>query len=171
MEVTSMAGKQENGKAVAVKKQPPMPSGWPEEMDRWFDRAFRGSWPMMPRPYWARWPRMWAATAWVPEVDVIEKDDKILVKADVPGIKREDMEVAVEDGALVIKGRREESKEVKEENYRRSEQMAGEFYRSIALPEGVDPDAIEATLKDGVLEVVVPRPAQPKAKAHKVKVS
>lgn len=166
-----MAGRKENGKPLAVRKQVPTTPNWPEEMDRWFERAFRGGWPMMPRAYWMRWPKAWPATAWVPDVDVIEKDDKIVVKADVPGIKQENLEVVVEDGALVVKGRREESKEVKEENYRRSERMVGEFSRSIALPEGVDPDTIEATLKDGVLEVVVPRPAQPKVKAHKVRLN
>ena len=165
-----MAGKQENGNALTVRKQAPTVPSWPEEMDRWFERAFHGGWPMMPRPYWARWPKMWSTTQWVPDADVIERDDKVTVKVDVPGIKRENLDVAVENGVLVIKGRREESKEVKEEHYRRSERMVGEFYRSIALPESVDPGAIKATLNDGVLEIVVTRPAQPKAKAHKVRV-
>jgi HSP20 family protein len=107
---------------------------------------------------------------WVPEVDIVEQDGVILVKADLPGMKREDIEVGVEGDMLVIKGHRAEEKEIKEENYYCAERSSGEFYRAFTLPEGVDAGAIEATYENGVLEVRMPRPAASQAKSVKVEV-
>ncbi len=128
---------------------------WPEEMERFFDRTMRGFWPS--RRIWGRLPELWRE-GWIPDMDVFEREGKTVVRLDLPGMKREDIDVAVEDDALVIRGRREEEHEVKEEDYYCSERATGEFSRAIALPEGVDPDSIEATYENGVLEVTVPHP-------------
>jgi HSP20 family protein len=92
------------------------------------------------------------------------------VRVDVPGIKREDLEVAVEGEMLVIRGKREEEKEVKEEDYYCSERATGEFSRAISLPEGVKAEDIEATCEDGVLEVVLPKAAVTEKPATKIQV-
>lgn len=94
-----------------------------------------------------------------PSVDVYDKDGAIVVKAELPGVKKEDISATVEDGDLVIKGSRAEEKEVKETDYYRMERSSGSFYRRIPLPEGVKTDDVSAKYEDGVLEVRVPRPA------------
>ncbi len=93
---------------------------------------------------------------WNPRVDVIRKDDSIVVRADIPGVRKEDITVEVDDDHLVLKGKRESSEEEKREGYYRSERSYGSFYRSIPLPKGVDKEQVKAGYKDGVLEVNVP---------------
>jgi HSP20 family protein len=107
--------------------------------------------------------------AWVPAVDVFEKDDKFVVKAELPGMKEEDVDVSVVGDTLSIKGEKKTETEVKEEDYYRSERTYGSFYRSIPLPSTVDVDKIEASFEDGVLEVTLPKSA--KVKPKKIAVS
>lgn len=106
---------------------------------------------------------------WLPAVDAYEKDDKFVVKAELPGMKEEDIDVSVVGDTLSIKGEKKTETEVKEENYYRSERSYGSFFHSIPLPSAVDADKIEATYEDGVLEVTLPKIA--KVKPKKVKVS
>jgi HSP20 family protein len=124
---------------------------WEELMEPWWlpqRRRFRRG--LMPAA---------AGLAWTPDVDVFERDGRLVVRADLPGVKREDVDVHVEDGVLVIRGSRKEEHEVKEEGYHRMERVQGSFARRIQLPDGVRPADVAASFKDGVLEVVVPRPA------------
>jgi HSP20 family protein len=150
---------------IAVQeKRPHRLLPWPEDIERYFDRRMREfSWPFR------RWRRP-VMEAWFPDIDVFEREGKIVVRADVPGMKAEDLEVSVEGDLLLIKGHREEEKEVKEENYYCSERAFGEFSRTVRLPEGAAPDAIEAVCTDGVLEVSIPRPAEAAPKSVKVQV-
>ena len=107
---------------------------------------------------------------WAPATDVIREDDKLVVRADVPGMKPDEIDIKVEDGVLTVSGRHEERKEEKEKDYVRRERRYGSFSRSMTLPEGVAADDIDATCKDGVLEVTVPIPKREKhavsIKAH-----
>jgi HSP20 family protein len=150
---------------IAVQeKRPRRLLPWPEEMERYFDRRMREfAWPFR------RWRRP-VLDAWLPDIDVFVREGKIVVRADLPGMKAEDVEVTVEGEVLTIKGRREEEKEVREENYYCSERAFGEFSRAVRLPEGTLTDAIEAVCTHGVLEVTIPRPAAPAAKSVKVQV-
>lgn len=155
-------------KEVAVQERRPRGLlSWPEEMERYFDRFMREfpAWPFRP---W-RWRRP-VMEAWFPDIDVFERENKIIIRADVPGMRAEDLDISVEGDLLTIKGRREEEKEVKEEDYYCAERAFGEFSRTIRLPEGVNTDAIEATCTNGVLEIVIPRPAAPESKTIKVNV-
>lgn len=93
-------------------------------------------------------------------MDVIRRDDAIVIRADIPGIKPEEVEIAVEDGILTVSGEHEEEHDEKTEHYVRHERHRGGFSRSMALPRGVKPDDIEATTADGVLEVTVPLPKE-----------
>jgi HSP20 family protein len=105
-------------------------------------------------------------------MDVFEREGKTVVRVDLPGMKREDIEVAVEGDMLVIKGKREEAQEIKEEHYYCAERAVGEFSRAISLPEGVTAAEIEGTYKDGVLEVVIPRTVvSPSAESVKVQLT
>jgi HSP20 family protein len=101
---------------------------------------------------------------WIPAVDVFEKDDKFVVKAEVPEIKEEDIDVSVIGDTLTIKGEKKTETEVKEEDYYRCERSYGSFYRSIPLPSTVDVSKIEASYEDGVIEVTLPKTAEVKPK-------
>ena len=101
---------------------------------------------------------------WMPSIDVFEKDGKLMVKAELPGMKEEDIDVSVSDNSLIIRGEKKSESEVNEENYYRSERSYGSFYRSIPLPSKVEADKIEANFEDGVLEVSLPKSAEVKPK-------
>jgi HSP20 family protein len=106
---------------------------------------------------------------WTPAIDVVRDKDKIVVRADMPGIKPDEIKIEVQDDILTVSGEHEESKEEKDEKFVRRERRYGSFMRSIALPAGVDPDKIAATSKNGVLEVTVPMPQETKKKAVEIK--
>lgn len=134
----------------------PMFSELEAEMDRLVGRRFPGIFPL-------RRTSSELDAGWAPSVDIFEKDGEIQVKAELPGVSKDDIEVSVEQDALVIKGERKAEEEVKKEDFYRMERFTGTFYRSIPLPEGVDEKNISATYADGVLEVHVPRPTAAEA--------
>jgi HSP20 family protein len=111
-----------------------------------------------------------AGIVWHPRVDMYEKDDSLIVKADLPGLKKEDIQLSIEEGDLVLEGQRKTESEVKEENYYYSERSVGNFYRRMALPGEVTADKIEANFKDGVLEIKIPKPAEKKPQMKKIAV-
>ena len=134
-----------------------------EEMERRFDEMFGR--PFLPS-VWRRLPIEQAA--WAPTIDVFEKGDKFVVKAEVPGMKEEDIHVSVEGDMLTIREEKKIESEVKEEDYYRSEHSYGSFFRSIALPSTADASKIEADYENGVLEVTLPK--KPEVKPKKVAV-
>lgn len=93
---------------------------------------------------------------WTPDVEVFERNGQFMVRADLPGMKKEDISIEVTDDELVLRGERKHEKEEKEEGYYRSERSYGSFYRTVPLPEGVKIDQAKATVHDGVLEVQMP---------------
>jgi HSP20 family protein len=95
---------------------------------------------------------------WMPAVDMIRDNGNLVVRADVPGIKPEEIEIKAEEGMLSISGKHEESTETKDEQFVRRERRYGAFSRTMVLPEGVDPKKIKATTHDGLLEVTIPLP-------------
>lgn len=107
---------------------------------------------------------------WNPQVEVFERGDNLVVRADLPGIRKEDVDVSVEDGMLTIRGERRDEREEKEEGFYRSERSYGQFYRAIAIPEGVNDDACDARYADGVLEVTLPLPKQQQPKSRRLTV-
>ena len=107
---------------------------------------------------------------WLPEVDITEEKDRIIVKADLPGMKQEEIAVEVSDGVLTIKGERKRETESKEGKTYRVERSYGSFVRSFTLPAGVDASRVNAAYKSGVLEVTLPKLAEAKAKQIKVEV-
>jgi HSP20 family protein len=107
-----------------------------------------------------------ATAVWIPRVDVYEQDGAIMVEAELPGVKKEDIEVAIEDGELVIRGERKSERRTEEQGYYRMERSYGRFYRRLPLPDDVNPDQIEARFDNGVLNLRIPRqvPAQQEPK-------
>lgn len=106
---------------------------------------------------------------WMPDVDIYEKENKIYIRMDIPEIKPEDIDISIVDNTLKIKGERKMTEEVKEENYYRMERRYGSFERMIELPVSVKMDNIEATYKNGVLHVELPKAEEVKAKEIKIK--
>ena len=135
-----------------------------EALERRFDDIFgRPSLPSI----WRRIPT--EERGWAPAIEVFDREDKFVVKAEVPGIKAEDIDISVVGDILTIKGEKKAETEVKEEDYYCCERSYGSFYRSIALPSDVDANKIEANYEDGVLEVSLPK--APEVKPKKVAVS
>jgi HSP20 family protein len=122
-----------------------------DEMDRAFARIPNGG------------------AAWRPTIEVKEKDGKLVVTAELPGLKKEDVKVNVVGNALTLEGERKAEQEEKREGYYHTERSYGRFFRSIPLPEGVKPEQAAAHFKDGVLEVTVPLP-EAQAKGQQVPV-
>jgi len=135
-----------------------------EALERRFDDIFgRPSLPSI----WRRIPM--EERGWAPAIEVFEKEDKFVVKAEIPGMKEEDIDISVVGDTLTIKGEKKAEAEVKEEDYYCCERSYGSFYRSIALPSDVEANKIEANYEDGVLEVSLPK--APEVKPKKVAVS
>jgi HSP20 family protein len=99
---------------------------------------------------------------WVPPMDLVEAEDHFVLKADLPGLAEADVNIEVQDGTLTISGERKAEHEQRERGWYRIERSFGSFNRSLTLPDGVDPDAIDASFSDGVLEVRIPKPAERK---------
>ena len=140
---------------------------WERDMDRmmedFFGRRFRPWWP-------ERWSRTNELDVRAPSVDVFEEKDDIVVKAEIPGMDKDNIEVNLTDHTLTIKGEKKKEEEVKEENYYRSERSYGSFFRTLELPKDVYADKVKATFKNGVLEVRMPKTEEAKTKEIKVKV-
>jgi HSP20 family protein len=106
---------------------------------------------------------------WPTAIDLIRGKDKLILRAEMPGITPDDVKIQVRDDIITVSGQHEETKEEKDENYVCRERRFGSFSRSIALPSGVDASKIDATSKDGVVEVTIPLPAEKKATSVEIK--
>jgi len=109
-------------------------------------------------------------TNWVPACDIYETDKDIVVKAELPGLKKEEVFVSIENNVLMLRGERKFTDEVKRENFHRVERTYGEFLRSFTLPTFVDTTKILAEFKDGILMVTLPKREEAKPKQIEVKV-
>lgn len=110
------------------------------------------------------------ASTWSPAVDIYETADSIVLKAELPGLSRENIDIQVRDNTLTLKGERRFEREVKDENYLRIERSYGAFQRGFSLPAVIQQDKIKATFKDGVLEVNLPKAEEAKPKQVKIEV-
>ena len=128
---------------------------FPDRFSRFFDGSFFPT---------ARFSDESGLRDWRPVVDIYDSDDKIVVKADIPGVDKKDIHVDVKDGVLTLSGERSFENEVKEERYHHKERSFGKFQRSFTLPEGMDLEKIDADYKDGVLKIEIPKPEAKKPK-------
>src|SRR5918998_3181852 len=106
---------------------------------------------------------------WVPAMDLVESEDHFLLKADLPGLGEEDVNIEIRDNALTISGERKSEHEQRERGWYRVERSFGQFSRTLTLPEGVNADVVEATFDRGVLEVRIPKPEQRKPRRISIK--
>ena len=176
--------KQEQGKEVEVRKGQDIERAASsralspfEEMEQLFERMnhlFGGFFPRRwMQPYEGEWPS-WSRLAApfegrMPRVDVIDRDDEVVVRAELPGVDKKDLDVSITDNTVIIKGTT--SQETKEEkgDYYRSETARGSFSRTLMLPAGVEGDKAKATFKDGILELNLPKAETAKRRKIEVK--
>lgn len=155
--------------ALATKRET-QPFSMLREMTTELDRMFAD-------PFFAsiRWPSFRALVraeqpAWMPKIEVFEREHRLVTRIDLPGMKKDDVKVEVTDGNLTISGERKREKEDKTENMYRCEREYGSFYRAVPLPEGIKMEDVKATFVDGVLEVSVPMPVKAESKAHRIEI-
>jgi HSP20 family protein len=153
------------GTAMALARKPQNLRTWdPFFFETPFNRFFEGFNRLA--PFGEEFP----LTKWTPSCDVYETTKEIVIKAELPGLKREDVNVSVENNVLTIFGERKFEEETKKENYHRVERTYGEFMRSFTLPQFVDPARINAEFKEGVLMLTLPKREEAKPKQIEVKV-
>jgi HSP20 family protein len=133
-----------------------------DRMNRLFSEAFRRS-PVAEEEM--------VQGAWVPAVDIYETGDSIVIKAELPGISKEDIALEVKNNTLSLKGEKKFEKDVKEESYHRVERSYGAFQRAFTLPSTVQQDKVKAKFRDGILEITLPKAEEAKPKQIKVDVS
>ncbi len=114
---------------------------------------------------------MMSMADWTPSADISETDTEYLIKAEIPGVKKEDVKVTIQDGVLTIQGERKMEKEEKDKKYHRIERSYGSFTRSFRLPDDADESAVKAEFKDGLLNVTLTKSAKAKPKSVNVSVS
>jgi HSP20 family protein len=127
------------------------------EVNRLFDTFFGGR------------PSNGTLRRWVPAMDLVETEDHLVLKADLPGLEQDDVNIEVKDGVLTVSGERKAEHEERTDGYYRVERAFGGFSRSLSLPEHVDAESIDASFDKGVLEVRIPKPEE--RKPHRVEIS
>ncbi len=109
--------------------------------------------------------------AWAPAVDIFEKGDNLVIRAEIPGVDKDDIEVRVENNTLVLSGERRQDKDLEENNVYRLERTYGTFLRSFRLPKTVDASRISAEYRNGVLEITLPKVEEARPRKIDIKVT
>jgi HSP20 family protein len=137
-----------------------------EDMDRLFHQIWGGGRSLM------RGRGAEAQSMWMPQVELCEEGGKLHVYADLPGMKKEDVKLSLEGDQLVLQGERQSTREERQQGggFYHSERSYGSFYRTIPLPDGVDPQTVEANFRDGVLDVSFEAPRQPQHEARQIEI-
>ena len=140
-----------------------------EEFERFIDNYFNRNWQHMLRPEYSKLSDLWGTYEMhAPNVDMIDRDNEVVVRVELPGVEKKDLDISITDDMLTVKGN--SSKELTEEkgNYYRSEIKKGSISRSIGLPKGVDSAKADAKFKDGLLELTIPKITTTKRKTIKI---
>ena len=140
-----------------------------EDVEKMFDELFSGGW-MSPfhfsQPSWSHLPAPFKGRT--PHVDVVERDNEVFVKAELPGVNKDDMELTMTDNTVTIKGSTKTEEKEEKGNYHRCEISEGSFSRTVMLPGDVDTDKVKAKFKDGVLKLTIPKVKTSESKIIKV---
>jgi len=158
-------GRYNNGGLVRKEKMQPVAAPF-ADIDKYFDSFFRNPLSLMAAPVLAAPVRENVVN---PSVDIYNDGDDIVIKAEVPGISREDMDISIDRNVLTISGEKKQENKIEEKDYHRIERTYGSFTRSFKLPEDVNVDEAKAEFKDGVLEIRMPRVGDNKAKKIEIK--
>jgi HSP20 family protein len=132
---------------------------------------------LLGEPWGLRWPLRWPELSWsqemvkLPVMDIFEEGDTLVVKAEVPGLAKEELDVKVEGDLLTLSGKKEKEEKVERKDYHRYERSSGTFSRTVRLPAEVEVDKVTAALKEGVLEIRAPKSPAAKARTRKIEVA
>jgi HSP20 family protein len=151
-------------KSLARRRQEPF--NLLRQMTDELDRVFTEPWPLFRVPTFDL-----EASQWVPKVDVVTKDNKLVTRVDLPGMKKEDVTVEIADGLLTLSGERKKETKEEKDNFYREEREYGSFCRTVPLPKGVKPEDVKASFTNGVLEVMVPLPVAVETTPKKIAVT
>jgi HSP20 family protein len=122
------------------------------------------------RPFWSNMPKMMEDIEPAPSVDIYEEGDNIILKSEMPGMSKEDIEVNLTDDTITLSGEKKKEEKIEKKNYYRFERSFGSFKRSFALPSEVQSDNAKASFKNGVLEIKIPKSEAAKKKEKKIKI-
>jgi HSP20 family protein len=161
-----MAKKEKESKEL-VKAEPSRPLSRFEEMDRWFEDFFRRPFPLISPRWWPRL-RMPEIEEVIPSIDIFEEGDDVVVKAELPGMKKEDLDIRLTEDTITVSGEKKKEEKVEKKDYYRVERSYGSFTRSFHLPKEVQTEKAAAKFKDGILEIRVPKTEEAKKKEKKV---
>jgi HSP20 family protein len=139
------------------------------EMEKWFDRAWRRPFSLLETPFWPGL-KLSERDAISPSVDIYEEGKELVLKADIPGLKKKDLNVDLTDNVLTITGEKKKEEKIERDDYYRYERSHGSFSRKFELPEDVETGKIKAHFEDGVLEIRVPRTKVTEKKHKKISV-
>jgi HSP20 family protein len=126
-----------------------------DEMNRLFNQFFQGG---------TGEEAGWGVRTWAPPVDIYETDDALILKAELPGVSKDDVSIEIHQNTLILRGERKHEAEVKEDHYHRVERAYGTFQRSFVLPTQVDQEHVQATYHNGILELRLPKSEAAKPK-------
>ncbi|MDB6020057.1 MAG: Heat shock protein Hsp20 [Pedosphaera sp.] len=150
-----------------TRSQQPVPSAWPA-FERLF--GFRNELDRLFEPFAELTRSSQLLRVWNPAIDLYEDKESLIVKAELPGMKKEDIDVSLHDGALSISGERKNERKFPEGETQRSERFVGRFQRSVTLPSPVSADQVTAQYKDGVLTITLPKTEEAKPKQIEVNI-
>ncbi|NTU43541.1 MAG: Hsp20/alpha crystallin family protein [Nitrospirales bacterium] len=140
-----------------------------EEMEKWMDEAFRRPFHLF-RPLWMPSVRFPGMEEFSPHVDIFEDGNDVVMKAEIPGMKKDDLDVTLTEDTITISGEKRSEEKVEKKNYHRLERSYGSFSRSFRLPDGVQTDKAKASFKDGVLEIRIPKLEETKKNEKKLEI-
>lgn len=162
--------KEQKGQALQRARAPGRALSPFEEMDRMFESFFPRGWMRPFRAEWPAWSEM-MQMARMPKVDVLDRDTDIVVRAEIPGVKKEDLDVSLTDDTVTIRGTSRREEEEEKGQYHRRELEYGEFSRTVALPAAVDTSKCKAKFKEGILEMTLPKAEGAKRRTIKIEES
>lgn len=138
-----------------------------EAMERWFEEAFRRPFSLMSPSWWPRF-RQTVTDELMPSIDIFEEGDNVVLKAELPGMKKEDLDISMTDNTVSISGEKKKEEKVERKNYYREERSYGSFTRTFRLPTEVETDKAKASFKEGVLEIRIPKTEEAKKREKKI---
>lgn len=152
-----------------VKRERPRPAFPLRDIEHWFEEAWKKPFSLFEKTFW---PELRYAEPFEisPNVDIYEEEKEVVIKADLPGMKKQDIKVDLTENVMTISGEKSRTEKIEKEEYYRYERSFGSFCRRFELPAGIETDKVKAHFEDGVLEVRIPKTRQAEHKHKKISI-